>query len=264
MSSNPTLTVTLVVTEITAGLSKSLFPHAEDPGKARIYKAIISFLLLIELAANITIGIWTLIRFAKCGPLTIVAFAFAMIADVSMWLAEAWIAFSVLEMQIPRGFMRGFISHPASWVSFFVLLITVLPFGAGAIRSFFLQPLRECSKIAGTEAGFVLGFSCICIFNILGWVLFGRKTVLLACSLMSVLTFTTVLGIWTSAQPERQIIVHGLLVIVPPTVTLLLNWAKLTFLTKDSDEDMQTLAYTINSGKENLRDFWSWLREGFA
>ena len=114
-------------------------------------------------------------------------------------------------------------------------VVLATPFAVASIRSLLKQPLAECSSSSRADSVVVLSSSCVLVIMgltylltffhgnffisrmngfILNLVFFCGWAFFVYCHILPV-----VLGIWASVEPERQVLVHSLLIIVPPIFT---------------------------------------------
>ena len=101
-------------------------------------------------------------------------------------------------------------------------------FSVATIRSYLKQPLEECtssSRVDGIvilSSCAVLSASAFCLK--LDFYYFDNLNVsqfFLGIFAFIYIVLPLSLGIWASVQPERQVLVHGLLMVVPPILTFL-------------------------------------------
>ena len=240
MGSSP-WTALLAGVEVVAGLSKGFFGYSEDRHRRNQIRVVVWILLTIESGANIAVGVFSIRRFWKCGGLTRTSFTF--VGDLVLFVYEAFYTFEYLNTkQAPVSeFKSGLISIETICLSLKEMIAPVLmgmPFGIAAIRSYLKQPLKECSSSSQVDSIVILCssvllcglISCLVVgyyarvFDIFD--LEGALAFFSGLFLFTIFVLPVSLGIWAAAQPERQVLVHGLLLIVPPILTWMVVFVK--------------------------------------
>ena len=222
-------TQVLILVELLAGLSKSFIGYSENLRREKISTRLLATLLVIELLANLAVGYLTSRRFWKCGIWTQNSFLMALVADILLWYWEGACTYFIITTSVRSDFKRG-ISMDSFWLtlkSSIVAVVIATPFGIAALRSLLKQPLAKCSSSSRVASIAIL--SCSIVLLILSYILFEEGHVCdlfiwilpIYCSLLSI-----GLGTWAAVEPERQVLVHGLLVLVPPIFTFLVVFTK--------------------------------------
>lgn len=222
----------LAVGEVVAGLVKSAIHGPKERHEHWRFRFLGAMVLLaVELGCNVAVGVFTIRRFESSGTITKAAFGTLLAADVMLWVMEAGLTIVIISSRYRDGTLLQFCRRTLLYGA--CIAPVVIPFIVGAIRSLLIG-FPDCSESQRTESivMIVVGvlFMSIVLFRPHKTSVYIRLPY--AIFVVSVVCFS--LGLWTAIRPERQIIISGLLVVLPPMATLLIGYAK-----EDTIDDLE-------------------------
>ena len=240
------LTPVLAAAGVAAGICKGFFGYSEGKRRRIPIGMVIFLLLAAQLGANVVVGYFTMKRFWKCGVLARITFFTASIAGVILWILEATITFAYLNKKPRDEYKRGLTVH-SLLLTLKLLAATVavgFPAAVAVIRSELFQPLEECSRtlIVDSIVSLLFSFLAVFAFVLVLLVRFLEHTGAYRCgidhleglSIVGLLTSSCIfpVGVAMIAWPhyDRQLMVHGLIVLVPPVLTSAVTFMKFVFL----------------------------------